>query len=77
VAAATAPPLSIVPSWVVYGFQFIAIGAWTAFVANYFGALGLDLAVIGVLVAVPSAVPRPGAPLSGLAADRRGARRGP
>ncbi|HYO44289.1 MAG TPA: hypothetical protein VES19_13920, partial [Candidatus Limnocylindrales bacterium] len=57
--ATTAPAArqpSIVPSWVVYGLQFIAVGAWTAFAANYFAAMGLDVAVIGVFAAVPSAV---------------------
>lgn len=75
--AAVAPPLSIVPSWVVYGFQFIAIGAWTAFAANYFKAMGLDVAIIGVLAAVPSAVAIVASPLWGLAADRLGDMRPP
>ena len=56
----------------VYGLQFIAVGAWTAFAAPYFGALGLSLAVIGVLVAVPSAIAIIVAPMWGLAADRLG-----
>ena len=68
---------SIAPSWVVYGLQFVAIGAWTAFAANYFAAMGLDLAVIGVLAAVPSAVAVVASPAWGLAADRLGDMRGP
>jgi PPP family 3-phenylpropionic acid transporter len=69
--------LSIVPSWVVYGMQFIAVGAWTAFAANYFAAMGLDVAVIGVFAAVPSAVAILAAPVWGLVADRLGDMRVP
>ena len=74
---AVARPLSIVPSWVVYAFQFVAVGAWTAYVAVYFEALGVDLAVIGVLAAVPSVVAILVAPAWGLVADRLGDMRGP
>lgn len=70
-------PPSIVPSWVVYGSMFLAIGAWTAFVANYFAAMGLDVAIIGVMVAVPSAVAIVVGPAWGLVADRLGDMRAP
>ncbi len=73
----TARPLSIVPSWAVYGFMFLAVGAWTAFAAPYFALLGLDVGVIGVLAAVPSAVAIVAGPMWGLAADRLGDMRGP
>jgi MFS transporter, PPP family, 3-phenylpropionic acid transporter len=63
---------SIAPSWAVYGFQFIAIGAWTAFAANYFEQMGLDKAAIGVMAAVPAAVAIVVGPIWGLAADRLG-----
>ncbi len=71
------PVLSIVPSWVTYGFQFIAIGAWTAYATVYFAELGLDLAIIGVLAAVPAAVAVVAGPLWGLVADRLGDMRAP
>ena len=60
------------PSWVVYGFQFIAIGAWAAYAAVYFAALGIDIAVIGVLAAVPAAVAILASPAWGLVADKVG-----
>jgi nitrate/nitrite transporter NarK len=56
----------------VYGFQFIAIGAWTAYAAVYFEEIGVDLAVIGVLAAVPAAVAILAAPAWGLVADKLG-----
>ncbi len=65
------------PSWVVYGFQFVAIGAWTAYAAVYFEALGIDIAIIGVLAAVPAAVAIPASPAWGLVADRLGDMRVP
>jgi PPP family 3-phenylpropionic acid transporter len=61
----------------VYGFQFLAIGAWTAYAIVYFEELGLPLAVIGVLAAVPAAVAIAAAPAWGLLADRLGDMRGP
>ncbi len=65
------------PSWVVYGFQFVAIGAWTAYAVVYFEAMGIDIAVIGVLAAVPAAVAIVASPVWGLVADRLGDMRGP
>jgi PPP family 3-phenylpropionic acid transporter len=74
-AAAVIPaarPQSIVPSWVVYGFQFVAIGAWTAYAVVYFEAMGIDIALIGVLAAVPAIVAILASPAWGLVADRLG-----
>ena len=65
------------PSWVVYGFQFVAIGAWTAYGVVYFEALGVDIAVIGVLAAVPAVVAVLASPAWGLVADRLGDMRVP
>jgi PPP family 3-phenylpropionic acid transporter len=70
-------PASIVPSWVVYGFQFIGVGAWTAYATVYFEQMGIDLAAIGVLAAVPAAVAILAAPAWGLVADRLGDMRVP
>ena len=70
-------PQSIVPSWVVYGFQFVAIGAWTAYAVVYFEAMGIDIAVIGVLAAVPAVVAILASPVWGLVADRLGDMRAP
>ena len=75
--ATAARPQSIVPSWVVYGFQFVAIGAWTAYAVVYFEAMGIDIAVIGVLAAVPAVVAILASPAWGLVADRLGDMRVP
>lgn len=77
-AEADAPPHRsslagvLAPSWVVYGFQFVGIGAWTAYITVYLEQLGVDLAAIGVLAAVPGAVAILAAPAWGLVADRLG-----
>jgi PPP family 3-phenylpropionic acid transporter len=58
------------PSWVVYGFQFLAIGAWNAYATVYFEELGLPISLIGVLSAVPAAIAILASPAWGLVADR-------
>ena len=60
------------PSWVVYGFQFLAIGAWNAYSTVYFEDLGLPISLIGVLSAVPAAIAILASPAWGLVADRLG-----
>ena len=73
-----APPLaprrraSTVPSGVVYAFQFTAVGVWVAYGTLYFQSLGVSLATIGLLSAIPSAVAIVAAPAWGLVADRLG-----
>ena len=71
-AAAPAHRASVVPSGVVYAFQFTAVGVWVAFAAMYFQQLGVSLGTIGLLVAIPSAVAIVAAPAWGLLADRLG-----
>ena len=66
------PPASIVPSGIVYAFQFAAVGVWVAYATVYFQALGVSLALIGILAAVPSAVAIVASPAWGLVADRLG-----
>ena len=61
----------------MYGFQFLAIGAWNAYATVYFEARGLPLALIGVLAAVPAAVAIVASPAWGLVADRLGDMRPP
>jgi PPP family 3-phenylpropionic acid transporter len=63
---------SLVPSGVVYGFQFTAVAVWVAFAALYFKELGVSLGTIGLLAAIPSAVAIVAAPAWGLVADRLG-----
>jgi PPP family 3-phenylpropionic acid transporter len=61
----------------VYALQFIAIAAWTAYATVYFEELGIPVAMIGVLAAVPAAVAILAAPAWGLVADRLGDMRVP
>ena len=61
----------------MYGFQFVAIGAWTAYAVVYFEAMGIDIALIGVLAAVPAVVAILASPAWGLVADRMGDMRVP
>jgi PPP family 3-phenylpropionic acid transporter len=61
----------------VYGFQFLAIGAWNAYATVYFEELGLPISLIGVLSAVPAAVAILASPAWGLVADRLGDMRPP
>lgn len=75
VAQPPAPPArraSVVPSGVVYAFQFTAVGVWVAYATLYFQSLGVSLATIGLLSAIPSAVAIVAAPALGLVADRLG-----
>jgi PPP family 3-phenylpropionic acid transporter len=65
------------PSWAVYGFQFLAIGAWNAYATVYFEQLGLPISLIGVLSAVAAAVAILASPAWGLVADRMGDMRPP
>jgi MFS transporter, PPP family, 3-phenylpropionic acid transporter len=59
-------------SAVVYMILFSAVGCWSAYASVLFGELGVGLAVIGLLTAVPAAVAIVGAPAWGLVADRLG-----
>jgi len=77
VRAVPAVPASVAPSAVVYALQFTAVGVWVAYATIYFRSLGIDLATIGILAAVPSAVAIVGAPAWGLVADRLGDMRPP
>ena len=61
----------------MYGFQFLAIGAWNAYSTVYFEDLGLPIALIGVLSAVPAAIAILASPAWGLVADRLGDMRPP
>ena len=63
---------SVVPSGVVYAFQFTAVAVWVAYATLYFKSLGVSLATIGLLASIPSAVAIVAAPLWGLVADRLG-----
>jgi MFS family permease len=59
-------------SALVYMLLFSAVGCWSAYASVLFQELGVGLAAIGVLAAVPSAVAIVGAPTWGLVADRLG-----
>src|SRR3954471_11232277 len=63
---------SVVPSGVVYAFQFTAVAVWVAYAALYFQSLGVSLGAIGLLAAIPSVVAIFAAPAWGLLADRIG-----
>ena len=62
----------LLTSGVAYGLYFGAIGAWSPYWPVYFSQLGVDLAAIGLLAAIPAAVQIVGAPTWGLIADRLG-----
>lgn len=55
-----------------YLFFFAAIGAWSPYWPVYFSQLGVNLAAIGLLAAIPAAVQIVAAPAWGLVADRIG-----
>ncbi len=59
-------------SGVAYALYFGAIGAWSPYWPVYFSALGVGLAAIGLLTAIPAAVQVLAAPAWGLVADRLG-----
>ncbi len=65
-ARALAPPAT------VYFLLFAAVGCWIAYAAVLFADQGLDLAAIGLLASIPSAVSIVGSPTWGLVADRLG-----
>ncbi len=68
---------SVVPSAIVYAFQFAAVAVWVAFATVYFKEQGVDLSAIGVLAAVPALVAIVAAPAWGMLADRLGDMRPP
>lgn len=63
---------SVVPSGVVYAWQFTAVAVWVAYATLYFQSLGVSLAAIGLLASIPSLVGIVAAPVWGLVADRLG-----
>jgi PPP family 3-phenylpropionic acid transporter len=72
VSSSTGKRASVVPSGVVYAFQFTAVAVWVAYAALYFQSLGVSLGAIGLLAAIPSVVAIFAAPAWGLLADRIG-----
>jgi len=73
-----ASPLAVVvTSGVAYAVFFGAYGSWGPYWSVYFSQLGVDLAAIGLLAAIPAAVQIFAAPAWGLAADRLGDVRAP
>ncbi len=62
----------ILTSGVAYAVFYAALGAWSPYWPVYFQQLGVDLAAIGLLTAVPAAVQIVAAPAWGLVADRLG-----
>jgi MFS transporter, PPP family, 3-phenylpropionic acid transporter len=76
-ASARASATSIAAPAVVYVLQFTAIAVWVAYATVYFQSLGVDLAAIGLLAAVPSVISIVAAPIWGLVADRLGDMRPP
>jgi len=70
--SATSARTSLVPPAIVYLLLFGAVGCWSAYASVLFQDAGLDLAVIGLLASVPSAIAIVGAPTWGLIADRLG-----
>ncbi len=66
------PRTVVLSSGLAYALYFGAIGAWSPYWPVYFSGLGVDLAAIGVLTAIPAAVQVAAAPAWGLAADRLG-----
>lgn len=66
-------PLTVVlTSGVAYAVYFGAYGAWGPYWPVYFSGLGVDLAAIGLLSAIPAAVQIVASPAWGLVADRLG-----
>ena len=62
----------ILSSGLAYALFFGAVGAWSPYFPVYFRTLGVDLAGIGILTAIPAAVAIFVAPSWGLLADRLG-----
>lgn len=71
-APAAAPLAVVLTSGIAYALYFGAIGAWSPYWPVYVTGLGVDLAAIGVLAAIPAAVQIVAAPAWGLMADRLG-----
>ncbi len=67
----------ILSSGLAYALFFGAVGAWSPYFPVYFRTLGVDLAGIGILTAIPAAVAIFAAPSWGLLADRLGEVRTP
>lgn len=62
----------VITSGVAYSVYFGAWGAWAPYWPVYFSQLGVDLAAVGVLTAIPAVVQIVAAPAWGMAADRLG-----
>ena len=71
------PGRVVATSGLAYALYFGAVGAWSPHAPVYFQNLGVDLALIGVLTAIPAAVQILGAPAWGMLADRLGDVRAP
>ena len=71
------PLVVVVTSGVAYAAYFGAYGAWGPYWSVYFSQIGVDLAAIGLLAAIPAAVQIVASPAWGLAADRLGDVRAP
>lgn len=71
------PGRVVATSGLAYALYFGAVGAWSPHAPVYFQNLGVDLALIGVLTAIPAAVQVLGAPAWGMLADRLGDVRAP
>jgi len=67
-----APLAVVITSGMAYALYFGAIGAWSPYWPVYFTHLGVDLAAIGLLAAIPAAVQIFASPSWGLLADRLG-----
>jgi MFS transporter, PPP family, 3-phenylpropionic acid transporter len=67
----------VATSGIAYALYFGAVGAWAPHVPVYYQNLGVGLAAIGVLTAIPAAVQIFGAPSWGMLADRLGDVRAP
>jgi MFS transporter, PPP family, 3-phenylpropionic acid transporter len=76
-AGGPSPTAVILSSGLAYALFFGAVGAWSPYAPVYFRELGVDLAGIGLLAAVPAAVAIVVAPAWGLLADRLGDVRAP
>lgn len=73
----SSPGSVIATSGIAYALFFGSVGAWSPYFPVYFRSLGVDLALIGVLTAIPAAVSILGSPAWGLVADRLGDVRAP
>jgi MFS transporter, PPP family, 3-phenylpropionic acid transporter len=69
-AGGQSPNAVILTSGLAYALFFGAVGVWSPYAPVYFRGLGVDLAGIGVLAAIPATVAVFAAPAWGLLADR-------